>query len=214
VLPVMRHFLLVLLLGFWTPAMATVRLPMAQTPYTAVREIVTETTTFGDIRVLYTPGKERMEIALSGVPGVSITRYDRNLAWLLVPQLRFYAEYRLDESGSMASIARYIDLQEMTLVDRQVLNGYETRRYRIRYADAQGVQASGQLWLMQHDIPVALSMAGIHPRYGNFAFRMTQRDIRVMSPPDDALFELPPGYQPAPPFIGDLLESFPGFDAR
>jgi hypothetical protein len=209
-----RYVLLVLFLDFCSTAMASVRLPMAQMPYTAVREIVTETTTLSDVRVLYTPGKERMELALGGVPGVSITRYDRNVAWVLMPQLQVYSEYRLDESGSIASLARYIDLQEMTLVDRQSVNGYETNRYRIRYADRQGVQASGHVWLTQHDIPVALSLTGSHPRHGNFAFRMTQRDIRVSSPPEDALFELPPGYQPAPPFIGDLLDAFPGLGGR
>lgn len=141
-----------------------------------------------EMRVHYSPGKERMEFTGAAAGGnVMIVRYDQGLAWLLMPGMRAYMEVPSDIGGQVMALTEDVRLEPE---GRERVNGATTTRHR-----ASG-RFEGRVWLTDDGIPVRIEgRAAIDGQ--RVPTRIEQRDI-TRTRPEPALFQLPAGFMRIP----------------
>ncbi len=132
---------------------------------------------------LYVSGdKSRIEMA----EGTSISRMDKKVAWMLMPQQRTYIEQSLDLRS--ASTQEKMDGEiERKGVGNEKVDGRNTTKYLVTFK-SQGKSESIFQWLDETaHIPVKTAAVD-----GSWSYEF--KNIKV-GPQDQGLFEIPSGYQ-------------------
>ena len=131
----------------------------------------------------YDGGKERFEMSLEGQQQVMIRREDRNLLYVVMPQMGMGMEMQIGSREAMPSAGDYADMQPETL-GRETVAGEEATKYRV-VVDG----ATVHIWASDDGIP--LRMDGEGPE-GSFTMELS--DLQRGPQPAD-LFEVPAGIQ-------------------
>jgi len=158
-----------------------------QTSFAADATLETEEMTT-KTRIHYKPGKVRDEIKMGGQEMVTIRRLDTNKMWMLMGQ-NMYMEINPEEGSEQAPEYKLISRE---LIGPETVNGMATTKYKSVYATKDG-KFGGFTWFTEDNIAVKgfmISETNGNKQRVKFEFTSLERGDQ-----DDALFEIPPGYQ-------------------
>jgi outer membrane lipoprotein-sorting protein len=137
---------------------------------------------------IYVKGdKVRQEISTPRGESVSILRRDQKVMWMLMPGQKSYLEMPLNQQA----FARAMNMPEASVSKKflgtETLNGYETDKYETTVTTRRGTVKS-TIWLAKKlGVPIRIESA-------DKSFRVDYKNIKVGGV-DDAVFEVPAGYQ-------------------
>ena len=130
---------------------------------------------------------------------ISITRYDKKLVWLLMPEEKIYMEqaFNPEEASqkNLPSNETSSDEIERVFILHETINGYASDKYRITINN----QGSHYEWISSDPgITMSVKTAAIDDSWWN-----EYRNISL-AVPDSNLFEVPAGYTKMnmPPITG------------
>ena len=126
--------------------------------------------------------KTRMEMA----QGITITRLDKNVAWVLMPGQNMYMEMPISADKVTASEEKMPGEIERTLLGQETIDGKPTNKYRIVY-NVAGQQSTIYSWISP-DLKFPLKTSAEDGSWG-----IEYRNISTAKQPD-SLFEIPAGY--------------------
>lgn len=131
----------------------------------------------------YDSGKERFEMTMEGRQQVMIRREDKQLLYMVMPQMGMGMEMQLGGPKAMPGARDYAELQPEE-VGRETIAGEETTKYRVM---AEGMTIF--IWASDDGIPLRMEGEGPEGR-----FTMELSDIE-RGPQPAELFEVPAGIQ-------------------
>jgi|HubBroStandDraft_1064217.scaffolds.fasta_scaffold00022_95 hypothetical protein len=191
----MRYSLLVLtlLFGFVAgDAAAAALVGDTAVPFSAARSVVTGGKTY-DGRVYATPGMQRHEQILNGLPIVAILRADRQVAWLMLPGLHIYAEFAFPKA-----VTDYDGIGALgEPVGNETVSGLKSARYRVEHEGTDGSALDGWVWMTRDGIVTKLDGTYSSPKNKLVKASFLLTDVKL-GPQDPALFEIPKGVKKLP----------------
>jgi hypothetical protein len=140
------------------------------------------------------PGMQRHEQEINGLHPVLLLRADRQIAYLLLPELHIYADFpfpkAVTEEGDIGKLGRP--------VSHGTIAGQAVDQFRVQRTGSDGSSLDGFAWLTKEGIVVKLegtySEADHKPTEGTLELTNI-----VRGPQDPALFEVPAGMKQLPP---------------
>lgn len=133
---------------------------------------------------IYVSGeKSRMET----VGAITISRMDKKIAWILMPTEKMYMEQALDARSAIGAQEKIDGEIERIAEGRETVNGRATTKYRVTY-EAQGKREMVFQWIDgAEQVPVKTAAV-------DGSWSMEFKNMQA-GPQDQALFEIPAGYQ-------------------
>lgn len=140
--------------------------------------------------------KVRMDAAGSS----TITRMDKQVAWVLMPAQNMYMEQPLNLESVAATAEKAPGELSRTLVGSDTVDGKAVKKYLIRYKTMQGESTMLQWIDPAINIPVKTAAE-------DGSWSMEYRNISVGAQPD-SVFEVPAGYKKfAMPDVKEMMRS-------
>ncbi len=160
--------------------------------YSADQAISGEGQTFQS-KIYHARDKQRMEMSAGGSTQIFITRVDKKVSWILMPEQKMYTEFSLGQAPQNAPKDPRECAMETTKAGTETVNGHSTTRYAIKAACPDGSSYSGSMWTTKDYIPVKID-ATMEGKSG--AGRRVVVELRNLKigKQDPALFEVPQGY--------------------
>ncbi len=136
--------------------------------------------------------KQRSEVSTPAYAGINIVRWDKKIMWMLNPGQKSYMEMPISQQALMSKMSLATDVSEAgvtkKLLGTETLNGSETEKYEISGALPNGREWKHFIWISKKTrIPLRIESA-------DKSFTIDYKDIKEGGV-DDALFEIPAGYQ-------------------
>ena len=135
--------------------------------------------------------KQRMEASTPKGATVTILRRDKKVMWMMMPGQKSYMETPLDQKNQKTMAAALTVPQEgvtKKLLGTETLNGYEAEKYEFTTVKADGRERKTIIWISKKlGAPLRIESA-------DKSFTIDYKDIKEGGV-DDALFEVPAGYQ-------------------
>jgi outer membrane lipoprotein-sorting protein len=138
----------------------------------------------------FAPGKERREYLMEGVQSVNITRRDKNVIWMLMPEDKMYMEMKPNEDNSQSDLSGY--QIEQTPIGPEVVNGVQTNKSKIIMTAPTGEKMGGFMWVTQEGIVVKMDAIAMDKK-SKLRFKTELKDLQI-GDVDDSLFEIPADY--------------------
>lgn len=143
-------------------------------------------------RVYHAPGKERREQAMGELKQVFITRKDKNVAWIVMPEQKMYMEMPFSQAKE-----NEMDLSsykvEQTPVGEETVEGIKTTKSKVVMTGPDGANFDGFLWMTADGITMKID-AVARGKGEKSRIKMTLKNLKV-GKQNPALFEIPAGYQ-------------------
>jgi outer membrane lipoprotein-sorting protein len=134
-------------------------------------------------KIYITKDKVRME-----APGsIAITRIDKKVVWVLMPQDKMYMEQPFDPGAIVGTAAKVSNEIERNLMGQEMVDGKMASKYRVIY-DQNGKRTTIYQWFLS-GLKIPVKTAAV-----DNSWVMEYKNIKTGSQPD-SLFELPAGYQ-------------------
>lgn len=118
---------------------------------------------------------------------VSITRIDKKVVWVLIPEEKMYMESKLKLENLVPSSDTVDGEIERVLLGKELIDGHESSKYRVVVMH-EGKKSSFLLWIA-NDLGLPVKMAAT-----DGSWIQEYKNIVIGSQPDE-LFEIPAGYQ-------------------
>jgi len=148
-------------------------------------------------KVFMSGEKSRME-----TPGsISISRMDKKVMWILMPEQKMYMEQAFDPSKMMVSSGKVEGELERTPLGKDTVGGRVADKYKVTY-EIQGMKNEMYQWI-ESGSSFPLKTASI-----DGSWSAEYRNIKT-GPQPDSLFELPAGYKKFSmdmPDMGDMMK--------
>jgi len=162
----------------------------------------------GDMIQTTQMGVKKLKIFVSGdksrvesEDSIIITRIDKKVMWIIMPQQRMYMEQSLNPEHLMTPMDKYPGEIERTLIGREVIDGRAVDKYRIVTAIAMGateMKSTMYQWLAP-DLGFPIKMAA-----EDGSWMVEYKNIR-QGGQAASLFEVPAGFQKS----SDQMMMFP-----
>lgn len=134
-------------------------------------------------KVYVSGDKSRMEMA----EAVTISRKDKNVAWMIMPQEKMYMEQPLDTRTAAGTQEKIEGEVERTAEGKETVNSRAVTKYRVTY-EAQGRRETVFQWIDEAErLPVKTAAVD-----GSWSTEF--KNIKT-GPQDQGLFEIPAGYK-------------------
>lgn len=186
-------FLVAGLVGTAPSASAQQLLGDTRVPYSADRTVVTGGKSYVG-RVYATPGKQRHEQNVNGLPLVAILRADKRVAWLELAELHVFTDFAFP-----AAITDYASQDQLGApIGTERVAGLEARKYRVERQGADGSQMYGYAWITEDGIVLKLDGSFITPNGKETRASYELSNVR-RGPQPPELFELQRGMNRLPP---------------
>jgi len=134
-------------------------------------------------KTFVTKEKTRVEVQQS----VTITRLDKKVIWILIPQQKMYMEQSVKPGNITATGGKMPGEIERTLVGKETIDGKKTGKYKVICKVGNQKMTVFQWLVTGSDIPVRTSAE-------DGSWTMEYTNLKVGKQPD-SLFEIPAGYQ-------------------
>ncbi|KPK41932.1 MAG: hypothetical protein AMJ78_04190 [Omnitrophica WOR_2 bacterium SM23_29] len=165
-----------------------------------------QTTQMGvkNLKIFVSGDKSRVESEDS----IIITRIDKKVMWIVMPQQRMYMEQSLSSEHLMTPMDKYPGEIERTLIGREVIDGRAVDKYRIVTAVAMGateMKSTMYQWFAP-DLGFPVKMAA-----EDGSWTVEYKNIRLGGQAA-SLFEVPAGYQKSSGqmmYPDELMEEMP-----
>jgi hypothetical protein len=143
-------------------------------------------------KIFASKGNERREMLSAGQERVIITRRDKGVNWMLIPEQKNYMETLKDKGEKDPErIMRESDVK-LTKLGSEKINGVMAIKYEIESTDPGSGQFKGFLWVTKENIPVRME-GGQKGMGSGQHFRIDYTRIRI-GKQDASLFEVPTDY--------------------
>lgn len=133
-------------------------------------------------KIFVTKDKMRMENPQS----VTITRVDKNLAWMLMPSEKMYMEMPFDPRTAAAASEKVTGEIERTPMGTETIDGRAANKYRVVYEEAGKKETMFQWIDKATNIPLKTAAE-------DNSWTVEYKNIKTGSQPD-SMFEIPEGY--------------------
>jgi len=121
-------------------------------PFSADRTVTLGAKTYTG-KIYAMPGRQRHEQDLNGLRPVAILRADRSLAWVVLPDLHIYGEFKFPQAVT--------DLSDRDLLgpalDTETIAGQRTTKYRVEHRGSDGSVVKGFIWRTSDGIVMKLT---------------------------------------------------------
>ncbi|HLZ65912.1 MAG TPA: hypothetical protein VKQ29_06750 [Aliidongia sp.] len=175
------------------PASAQQLLGDTRVPYSADRTVVTGGKSYVG-RVYATPGRQRHEQTVNGLPLVAILRADKQVAWLELPDLHVFTDFRFP-----AAITDYADQKQLGApIGTESIAGLPANKYRVERQGTDGSQMFGYAWISDDGIVLKLDGTFVEPN-GHETKASYELSHVERGPQPPQMFELPPRMNRLPP---------------
>lgn len=156
-------------------------------------------------KIFVTKDKSRMEMQGS----ISISRMDKMIAWVLMPQQKTYMEMALQPQNIVATADNKMPGEiKRELLGQESVEGRDTDKYKITYSDKQASN-SVYMWL-DKKIKIPVKTEDV-----NGSWSVTYKNIKTENL-DASLFEIPAGYKkmsmPSLPNMKDMMSGALGIE--
>jgi len=143
-------------------------------------------------RIYHAPGKERREQAIGDLKQVFITRKDKNVAWVVMPEEKMYMEMPFAQAKE-----NDMDLSsykiERTPVGEETVEGVKTTKSKVVMTGPDGANFDGFLWTTPDGVTMKID-AVARGKGEKARMKMTLKNLKI-GKQDPTLFEIPAGYQ-------------------
>lgn len=143
-------------------------------------------------RVYHAPGKQRMDMEEGGGRQIFITRADRKLFWIVMPDQKMYMERSLEEGKKERR-----DLTDCSFAQKaagkETVNGIDAAKSEIEVSCPDKSEYGGTMWTSKEGIMVKMD-AVAKGKGSKGRFRMELKNLKI-GKQDPKLFEVPSGYQ-------------------
>jgi hypothetical protein len=144
-------------------------------------------------RLWRTPTALRYESTDATRAQTFVVRFDRNMAWTLVPELKLVLETDLSALSQLSGLPNISDKLNPMDVGSEVIDGTRTTKYKISADDPQAGWFRGFVWRTAQGVVMKIDGEGEHQgRQG--AIHLLFRNVRI-GPQDPSLFEAPADYK-------------------
>lgn len=166
-------------------------IPEAKVEYSADSILEAERMTM-KAKVYHAPGKERREQAMGDLKQIFITRKDKNVAWVVMPEQKMYMEmpFAQAKENEMDLSSYKVD---QTPVGEETIEGIKTIKSKVVMTGPDGANFDGFLWMTAHGITMKID-AVARGKGEKTRMKMTLKNLKI-GKQDPALFEIPAGYQ-------------------
>jgi Domain of unknown function (DUF4412) len=179
-------------------------LPVPTVEYSADRQIESEKGTMTQ-KIYHAPGKERAETQMGGMASAMILRQDKKVAWMLMPSHKMYNEMDIGQARQSMGPTSPGENPEITVVGTETIEGRETTKYKLVTADKK---YGGFMWFTEEGIAIKMDLLSREDGKKS-RMTMTLKNLQV-GDQDDALFEVPAGFNKMPSFGGMNMPKMPG----
>lgn len=142
-------------------------------------------------KVFHAPGKERREQDASGMKQVIITRMDKKVVWILMPEDKSYMEQPIKEAMEKQHDPMEYDY-EYTVIGPEKVNGMDTTKSRITAKTRNGMVFEGFMWATKDGILVKMDATAKDKNSRN-RVKTELKNIKI-GKVDASLFEVPSNY--------------------
>jgi len=161
--------------------------------------------------VNYAPKRERREMVTDGGDKmIMIMRFDKKMAWTLMPSEKMYMEMSLDQASSQAKDDTSKYKIEQTVVGPEMLNGINTTKSKIIMTGPKGEKMGGFMWTTKDNIVVKMDAIAIDKKE-KMRFKTELTNLKI-GKQDPALFEIPNGYTKMSTGMPSMSEMMSGND--
>jgi hypothetical protein len=139
------------------------------------------------------PGFQRHEQIMGGIPQVAIFDLGRGRGYLIVPAVRTYLDFPIDQAVRELGMPDMLGAPAGT--ERQ--GGVITTKYRVDHRASDGTRIEGFVWLAASGIPMRGEGAVIETGGRRTPVNWMLSNVRI-APQDPGLFALPDGFYRLP----------------
>jgi hypothetical protein len=144
-------------------------------------------------RLYRTPSALRHESNDNGRAQTVIVRFDRNAAWLLVPELKLALETDLTGLSQLSGLPNAADKLNPVEIGPETINGTRATKYRVAADDPKAGWFQGFVWRTAQGVVLKIDGEGEHQgRRG--VVHLQFRNVRI-GPQDPSLFDPPADYK-------------------
>ena len=153
-------------------------------------EIITEDGQQHRLRIYVTEKAVRSERVDGGQPDITLVRFDRNLIWTWTPNTKMYSETSVDfgGGGGAAALRQTPAGSACSVVGEEQVGSYHCSK-ELCHRGVEGKDYPETRWK-------AKELDGLVVKYAESSLTIELSNIKL-GPPDQSLFELPPGFQKA-----------------
>jgi hypothetical protein len=164
----------------------------ASVPYSATRIVTIDGKTFRG-KVFHTPGKQRHDVDINGIPFTFILNIADRSGAVVLPALNAYVDFPLPP------LLRELDRRrlENRAAGEERIDGMQATKYRMNYTASDGVRGQGFVWLSRDNILLRLQGRILRPRHRPTIVSMHLQDLE-MRPQAENLFIIPKGLKRLP----------------
>jgi hypothetical protein len=134
-------------------------------------------------KIYISQDKTRMEMQ----EGITISRMDKKVVWILMPKDKMYMEQAFDPSKAPATSEKVNGEIERKLIGKENIDGRSTDKYQVTYTQNRKKESMFQ-WISP-GIAMPVKMAAL-----DNSWVMEYKNIKT-GKQGDSLFEVPAGYQ-------------------
>jgi hypothetical protein len=145
-------------------------------------------------RVYHAIGKERRESNQGGQQMTTITREDKKVIWVLMPDQRMYMEMKAGTQRGPEDISGY--KVEQTAIGPETVNGISTTKNKMIMTSPDGTKLGGFSWVTKDGVVVKMDMLAID-KGSKQRIKMELTNLKI-GKQDPALFDIPSGYSKMP----------------
>jgi hypothetical protein len=171
----------------------------ASVPYSATR-VVTVNGKVYEGKVFHTPGKQRHDVDIGGIPVSFILNIAERTGVIVLPALNSYFDFPLPPL--LAELDRHrLDRKE---VGEERIDGLRATKYRVDYTASDGTRGEGFVWLSRENILLKIEGRIQRPRHKPMRISMNLTDLKL-GPQNADLFSIGRGLRRVPYEALELL---------
>jgi len=154
-------------------------------------------------------GKQRQEMNFEGTSQAVITRPDKKVSWVLMPEQKMYMETGFEQaSEQMAQGSQPPDMSECAMdatpAGSESINGVQATRSKISMSCPNNFKYDGDMWVTKEGIMVKMDATTVADGHRS-RFQTELKNLKV-GKQNPALFEIPAGYEKlSPAGMGSMM---------
>lgn len=137
-------------------------------------------------------GKDRQEMKMEGTSQIIITRMDKEVAWILMPDQKMYMETDLKTSKKDHREITDCDI-DMKSTGSDTVNGIKATKNSVSMSCPDGVKYSGDIWTTKDGIMVKAVVTGKTKKSETVRIKTELKNLKI-GKQSASLFEVPEGY--------------------
>jgi hypothetical protein len=165
----------------------------ARIPYSATRTVVVDRKTYTG-KVFHTPGHQRHDVDIGGIPMSFILDFDGSKGAVVLPALSSFIDFPLP----FLLIELYQNRLGGKAVGEELIDGISATKYRLDYTARDGARGEGFIWVSRDNILLRIEGRVLIPGRRPMEIAMVLSNVK-RGPQDPDLFEVPKGLHRIPP---------------